>query len=383
VTGQDGTPSGVPHSDTVPDKVLEELGAAFSAASEQEQAYDFDDPSIDRLLGLGESADVSPDEPEVPQAAAPERKLIVIAEDDQPDAVYLDDETEQRHRAMQGSTADESGERSTIVISDLDDSSAVDVSAGSAGGSMDPRLRARRVAVRRAEGRRRLVWVGVAVGIVLVVVAAAALLASSLFDVTTIDVEGAVYTDPVALQAVIDDLTGEPILLVDTQDVEARLESIPWVESARVSTDFPHRVVIEIREREPVATFEGTDGRFRVIDRDGRVLDVIVGRPIAYMLVTGTNPDTDQGLFAGPPYAAVAQLVIALPPEIRAITESVGVDAATGDMSLLLDGGVEVQLGGASRMQDKLARLLQKVREGLDGVVRIDVSTDEVSVTKG
>jgi cell division protein FtsQ len=55
---------------------------------------------------------------------------------------------------------------------------------------------------------------------------------------------------------VIDDLEGEPVLLVDTEAVEAKLESVPWVESARVRTDFPHTVFIDIRERRPVASFQ-------------------------------------------------------------------------------------------------------------------------------
>ena len=65
------------------------------------------------------------------------------------------------------------------------------------------------------------------------------------------------YTDEDVLQGVIDDLMGEPVLLVDTRAAEQRLEAVPWVENARVETDFPHGVLIDIRERQPVATFQG------------------------------------------------------------------------------------------------------------------------------
>ncbi len=357
-------------SDDVPDVVLEELMAAFDSDQSGQPQYDFDDPSIDRLLGLGDDDlldddlldEVEPDRDGV--EARREPTLIRIGGDESSD--------------------DDIGERSTIVISDLDDGEVIDLKAQRAGGSIDPRLRARRIAVRRAEGRRRLVWVAAIAVVVLVAVGAVAVLASSWFAVTTVDVEGAVYTDPAILQGVIDDMMGEPVLLVDTKEAEKRLEQVPWVESAKVSTEFPHRVVIQIRERTPIATFQGTDAAFRVIDRDGRVLDVITaGQPIAYMLITGTNPDTDQGLFAGAPYAAAAQLVIALPPEVRALTESVGVDASTGDLSLRFSSGIDVSLGASANMPEKLARLLQKVRDGLEGIVRIDVTTTEVSVTNG
>jgi cell division septal protein FtsQ len=160
--------------------------------------------------------------------------------------------------------------------------------------------------------------------------------------------------------------------------IEDQIETFAWVERAQVTTDFPHRVTIDIRERIPIATFAGSDGRYRVIDRDSRVLDVIGGIPLAPMLITGTHPDTDVGLFAGPAYAAAAQLVIALPAEIRVITTSVGIDPATADLSLQLDGGVVVRLGAANDLPVKLARLLQRVRAGLDGVEQVDVSTDAV-----
>ena len=171
------------------------------------------------------------------------------------------------------------------------------------------------------------------------------------------------------------------ILLVDTRQIERELESIAWVESARVSTQFPHTVFIDIRERKPIATFAGSDGKYRVIDRDGRVLDVVDGVPIDYMLVTGANPDVDRGQFAGRPFASAAQLAIALPREIRALTKSIGVDATTGDLTLQLGDKLEVQLGPAADLSSKLVRLLSEVRGGLDGICALDVSTSEISRT--
>lgn len=146
--------------------------------------------------------------------------------------------------------------------------------------------------MRRAESRRRLVWVAIGAAVVLVAVATITIVASPIFDVRVVQVQGATYTDADVLQSVIDDLEGEPVLLVDTQAAEATLEAVPWVESARVQTDFPHTVVIDIRERRAIATFQGTDGRFRVIDVQGRVLDVIDNQPIDYTLVVGANPDS-------------------------------------------------------------------------------------------
>ena len=398
------------HDPHVPDAVLDELLAAFSEPEADDSAtrYDFDDPSIDRILGLEEAepdagsepeaevADTVADEqPAVEPAPEPEpetggdtppRRTIVIPEDDQPDTVYLDVDAEERFYAVHGTGEGEG--RSTVVIGDLDDGTVPVEPAptmGSAG--IDPRIRARRIAVRRSEGRRRLLWVGVAAFVVLLIVAGVAVVASPIFDVEDVRVNGAVYTDEDVLADIVSDLEGDPVLLVDTEAIEERLERVPWVERARVSTDFPHGVVIDIRERSPLATFQGGDDQWRVIDVQGRVLDVIAGQPVAYMLITGDHPDTDRGQFAGAPYAAAALLVQSLPAEIRQITRSVGLDPATGSLTMSLEGPdgseVEVRLGDADELDEKLARLLTQVRSGLDGVIALDVSTEEIGVIRG
>ena len=429
-----------PTPDDLPEHVLEELLGAF--AEESTTSYDFDDPSIDRLLGITDEhalgSDADDDDPDhdqddqdhddhdhdhddqddhdhdhdhdhddhdhdhdheaavdlvEPVAAMPvvelgevagngARRVIVIAEDDRPDSVYLDEDKEKAFHARRDA-ADE-GERSTIVIADLDGGRGGEppIASSRGAGGIDPRIRARRISVRRAEGRRRLLWAGIGMGVVLAAVAAIAVFASPIFDVRDVTVQGATYTDADVLRAVVDDLTGEPVLLVDTKAAEDRLESVPWVESARVQTSFPHSVLIDIRERRALAAFQGGDSRYRVIDAQGRVLDVIDGQPADYVLITGNNPDTARGQFAGAVYASAAQLVLGLPEEIRAITVGVGVDAGTGTLTMELvgdgpDGTVPVRLGEAKNLDDKLAWVLLQVRDGLEGICALDASTSD------
>ena len=350
----------LPDPEHVPDSVLDELSAAFGA-----------EPSPPPSSGS-----VAAPKPE----AEPPRRTIVIPEDDQPDTVYLDEDKEERFRAVHATTQ---GERETIFISDLDDGAVVEPAPTRGSAGIDPRIRARRIAVRRSEGRRRLVWVAVGVILLLVIVGAIAVLASPIFEVREVRVEGAVYTDEEVLVDIVADIEGDPVLLVDLEAIEERLEEVAWVEQARVRTDFPHTIVIDIRERQPLATFQGSDEQWRVIDVQGRVLDVIEGRPVAYMLITGNHPDTSRGQFAGGPYASAAVLVASLPGEIRRITESVGLDASTGTLTMHLEGDVEVRLGDGEDLDQKLARLLGQVRDGLEGVAALDVSTAEIGVVPG
>jgi len=383
-----------PADDQVPSTVLEELKLAFGDDDAAEAPVVAEDPlAVDVVPVEPVPVEPVPVEPvpveQVPvepvpvEPVASARSTIVIGGGEElPDTLYLDDVIEGGDRR---DGADGGVGRTILIGNDLDVSGAFDA-VPVPNRQMDPRVRERRIAVKRERGRRRLIIVGSIAGVVVLLVAALAVLSSSLFAVERVDVQGATYSQnryPDELQAVVDGLLGEPVLLVDTMSAERDLEQIPWIERAFVTTDFPNRVLIDVRERLPVAALVGSDARYRVIDRDGRVLDVLDGRPRDYMLVTGPAPDVEPGELAGEPFALAAQLVSALPAEIRALTESVSVDATTGDFGLAFTGGIDVRLGSFDRIDSKLARLLQRVREGLDGIVGIDVSTDEISDITG
>jgi cell division septal protein FtsQ len=81
--------------------------------------------------------------------------------------------------------------------------------------------------------------VGIAVAAVLVFLL---LLTSPILSIRNVEVEGNVYADPTMLGEVISDLKGEPILTADLHGAETRLEAIPWVREASLSTHLPSRV---------------------------------------------------------------------------------------------------------------------------------------------
>jgi cell division protein FtsQ len=303
------------------------------------------------------------------------RVIQISADDDLPDAVYVEGDLER----------DEAARASTVFIDDgaADVGEIVGSAEAARATGIEPKLRERRIAVRRAEGRKRLRWMVLAVVLLLIVVAGLAVLGSSIFSIKDVTVSGAVNSRGDALDRIVADLDGEAVLRVDTDDYERRIEQIPWVKRARVTTKFPSSARIEIAERQPVATFQGEDGRYRVIDEQGRVLGVMPGQPVEYLLVTTDSPpNTAAGEYAPNGFAAAGLLARVLTPTMRQLVDSIVVAADGSDVRLLLEGGTEVVLGDGERLVDKLVRLETVIsNDPLDLPTRIDVSTDEVTIT--
>jgi cell division protein FtsQ len=133
------------------------------------------------------------------------------------------------------------------------------------------------------------------------------------------------------------ELDGTPALLADTAKFEEQLEEIPWVDQARVRVSFPNAASIEIRERTPVAAMPGADGLTRVLDKEGRVLDLIEGQPIALVWISGPlTLDAPAGHFAPPGPSWASALVPKLTPEIRPRVDSMQVTPDGSDLRLYL-----------------------------------------------
>lgn len=108
--------------------------------------------------------------------------------------------------------------------------------------------------------------VGDAVGETLVSAAAGA--GYALSDVL---VEGRTETDRAAILGALGVRRGDPIFAINLDHARARLENLPWVDTAAVERRLPDLLYIRLTEREPMAVWQH-ERRFIVIDRDGRPL---------------------------------------------------------------------------------------------------------------
>jgi cell division protein FtsQ len=242
-----------------------------------------------------------------------------------------------------------------------DDDFTAEFTRGTAPPEPDRRFRLRRIAVKREEGRKRLrllAYVAIPLaGVALVL----GVLASPIFGVRNITVDGTQYSSTEILEEAKSIIDGKSIFSVDLHAAEELLRTDPWIRDARASRHFPSTVSFEIDERTPVAWFVGGDNQSRVIDVDGKVISVQVGQPTAYLHITGVGDTVAAGGQANEAFTAAAQVAASIPDEIRGKVLNLGVVNGT-DLLMTLRSGTTVVFGRPVDLRAKLVSLVLVLR---------------------
>lgn len=243
---------------------------------------------------------------------------------------------------------------------------------------IDPRIRARRVAVIRAQGRRRLRVLVAALAAVVVVVGAWLLVMSPVLDVDRITVRGVDDQLAIDVRSAAGVETGTPLLLLDPGRVERRIEAVPAVLDARVDRELPDGLRITVVERTPAAWAPSADGSIAVLDRSGRAIASAAAAP-PLPEITGLERVPALGRTSDAS-AAAAGVLADLPSELRARVTTVV--TAPGAVTVGLDDGVEVRLGRPRNVATK-ARTAEAVlaARGDAPIAYVDVSVPTAPVT--
>ncbi len=231
---------------------------------------------------------------------------------------------------------------------------------------IDPRLRQRRIAVRRAEGRRRLRFL-----LVLLVVAglcAGAWYASRspLLDLDHVEIAGVDPAQAARIELATGVEYGTPLLDLDQSAVEATLTGLAWVETATVSRKWPGTIKIDVVPREAVALMPRGDGSHVLIDADGVAMALTPGTSIpASIPLLAIRPEGALGDVQERAIPALA-VVAVLPADLESWLDAVVIDesGARPGVSLDLVGSATADLGPATDLVDKL----DAVRAVLNGV---------------
>lgn len=237
---------------------------------------------------------------------------------------------------------------------------------------MDPRIRERRVAVRRDEGRRRLRVLIAAAGVVGAIGFTYGITRSPLLDVDEVRVRGAAMTTVDDLRQA-GGLADHPQLAdVDPVAVARAVEALPWVQEAQVVRHWPGDVEITIVERTPVAAVPAAEGGWSLVDRTGRVLALQPEAPEGLVQLAGAAAPSPGKQVTGPVRASLAVLD-ALPPSLSDRVNGLTL-AEDGTLAVHARDLPIVRFGPPTQVRPKLVALATLVaRTDLRGVDAIDV----------
>lgn len=382
---KDNTPIGEPDELSVTEvskEVLDELSILFGDADD-----DITDVVVvvDPTPVVGDSSvttNVVPLQPrveEVPDADITPDNVVVIAsvDDDSFSDLTPAPPDPLIGLSRQGDDVIEISDDGATVVIDADQMDRVVIIDND---TPDPTFEERRRRHQRRERLRRVKWFKLAGVIVAAVVFISGVLASPLFAIRRVTFEGVVYTSPDTVKKVTDSIKGASVFTVDTAKAREQMLDDPWVAEVRITTDFPGKALVEVAERKPVVWYAGDDQKARVVDDRGHIVAVLDGWPTKYLRVIGTGPSLDAGAVADDVYRAAAQLVLALPDEIRTKVKALELSGG-GELAMILKSGTVVRFGPPTGLQDKLVAVVVLFRRQDPATLAVvDVSTGEPTV---
>ncbi|MDA3040079.1 MAG: FtsQ-type POTRA domain-containing protein [Actinomycetota bacterium] len=219
---------------------------------------------------------------------------------------------------------------------------------------VEPKIAARRVAVARDEGRRRLRALAALCVMTLTALAGIVVVNSPVLDVDEIVVRGATNTTQADIAAASGILLGHPLLYVDVAGAEERIGRLPWVESVALARSAGGTLTVTVTERVASAALPAVGG-FALIDADARQLAIVTDPPPGFLPVTGIIADGIPGQPAPPETHSVLRLFSQLTPEIAGQVTSV--IWGEGALSVTLAGGGRALLGDDTALEQKLLSL--------------------------
>jgi cell division septal protein FtsQ len=217
---------------------------------------------------------------------------------------------------------------------------------------MDPRISARRSAVLKAQGRRRLILIGVALGVSVLVVGGWFLVHTSIFSARSVSVTGNVHETSAEVVAQAGLADRPPLLDVDAGAAAARLEQLPWVRSATVHVSWPDGVHIAVTEETARFTAATAGGKWELLSNDGRVLGDSPARPPGLLLLTVPQPPGEPGTVLSTKDAPGLRVASSLPASFVGQVTGVTVEPA-GWVQLALTTPIVVDIGNAVELTAK------------------------------
>jgi cell division protein FtsQ len=174
---------------------------------------------------------------------------------------------------------------------------------------------------------------------------------SPILALRTVQVDGTSRIDPSEIVAAADDQLGTPLALLDYDRMTRDLSVFPLIRSYVTEIVPPGTLIIHVTERQPVGSIASAAG-FDLVDPAGIVVQQSAERLPGIPVIDLAGAPT-----SSPSFAAVVEVLLALPPELSAQVDSIGA-TTKDDVRFVLTGvGQAVQWGSADRSAQKAALL--------------------------
>jgi len=221
---------------------------------------------------------------------------------------------------------------------------------------IDPKIRQRRIEIKRRQGRRRLLVLIAAMSVVILSAGAYGLTRSPLMDLDHLVVTAGPHTPAAAVTAAAGVPRHRLLVDIDTAAVARRLQALPWVRSADVRKKWPATLMISIVERTPAAAAAAASGGWALLDISGRVLASVPAPPPDLPAVVDVPGVGAPGSEVGAATRSVLAVAAALPPALVPKVAGVG-PAPGGEVLLHLRPVGMARLGPPSDLAAKLTSL--------------------------
>jgi len=191
-----------------------------------------------------------------------------------------------------------------------------------------------------------------------------------------VHISGASVEATPAIRQVLDVYDGQPIIGIDLAALQARVEAVGWVKSARVVRLLPDTLIIDVKEHDRLAVWQ-TGGHAYVIDSQGRTIEgADAGRYPNLPLVVGKGADTAA--------ADLLPLLAQRPSLMNRVDAMVRVDERRWDLRLKDGSLIQLPAVGQDSALIRLDAMDQRERLLDLGFSRVDLRTpDAIAVRPG
>ena len=234
---------------------------------------------------------------------------------------------------------------------------------------MDSRVAERRKGVSEDKARKRLRWILGVLAAVLVVVGSFWLIRSPVLSIRTVEITGAVQTDPAAAIATLGMGLGTPTIDVDGGQIATAIGADPWIDDVVVSVLWPGTLVVDVAEHVPFVAVQRGDG-WVWASVDGAIIEAapspVAGQSVVAIDLAATaigETTTDRRILGGITFLA------SLPRDLAADA----VITAEDDAVWAVVEGHDIRLGRPVDMETKAAVLTQLIASGIDAGASIDL----------